>query len=208
MHLSTVELDFPAVTKDGEIIGYGGNQEWFSREWQRRAGCGSVTGANLAAYYAARSGHLAPLYPGRPGDFSHLTYLTCMEEMYRYMTPGIHGYPFAGRFARDFALYCRERGRHARPVGCGKMASADDGFSFVKESIDQGDPLALLILHHRAPELKDDNWHWVTVSGYAEGAAGRQVLLSDCGERGLVGADTLFEVHPKNVIRMLRFSIS
>ncbi|WP_154669034.1 hypothetical protein [Bittarella massiliensis (ex Durand et al. 2017)] len=42
----------------------------------------------------------------------------------------------------------------------------------------------------------------------AQGKAGRQVLLSDCGERGLVGADTLFEVHPKNVIRMLRFSIS
>ena len=45
-------------------------------------------------------------------------------------------------------------------------------YDFVRRGIDAQNPLALLILRHRAPELKEDNWHWVTVSGYLDGADG------------------------------------
>ena len=46
------ELYCPQITKDGRIIGYGGDQEWFPGDFQRLAGCGSVTGSNIAAIYA------------------------------------------------------------------------------------------------------------------------------------------------------------
>ena len=56
------ELQCPVITKDGKIIGYGGDQEWFTKEFQRLAGCGSVTGSNLAAIYAASDEAMKPLY--------------------------------------------------------------------------------------------------------------------------------------------------
>ena len=46
------ELCCPQIIKDGRIIGYGGDQEWFPGDFQRLAGCGSVTGSNIAVIYA------------------------------------------------------------------------------------------------------------------------------------------------------------
>ena len=46
------ELHCPQIIKDGKTIGCGGNQEWFPGDFQRLAGCGSVTGSNIAAIYA------------------------------------------------------------------------------------------------------------------------------------------------------------
>ena len=46
------ELYCPQIIKDGRIIGYGGDQEWFPGDFQRLAGCGSVTGSNIAVIYA------------------------------------------------------------------------------------------------------------------------------------------------------------
>lgn len=46
------ELHCPQIIKDGKTIGYGGDQEWFPGDFQRLAGCGSVTGSNIAAIYA------------------------------------------------------------------------------------------------------------------------------------------------------------
>ena len=47
------ELPCPEITSGQAVIGYGGNQEWFSGKFQRLAGCASVTGSNIAAIYAA-----------------------------------------------------------------------------------------------------------------------------------------------------------
>ena len=46
------ELCCPQIIKDGRIIGYGGDQEWFPGDFQRLAGCGSVTGSNVSIYEA------------------------------------------------------------------------------------------------------------------------------------------------------------
>lgn len=36
------ELQCPVITKDGKIIGYGGDQEWFTKEFQRLAGAAAL----------------------------------------------------------------------------------------------------------------------------------------------------------------------
>ena len=43
-----MELKCPKIYRDGKYLAYGGNQEWFPGTFQRRAGCGSVTGTNIA----------------------------------------------------------------------------------------------------------------------------------------------------------------
>lgn len=112
--MSENELSIPAVYCKDEAIGYGGNQEWFSHEWKKRARCGCTSGTNLAAYYAAKY-------------------------------PAMIGYPYLKKFGRQFVRYCREHGIHAK--------------------------------------------------------------AEFCGERQIVNAHELFEVHRKNTIRMVSFRI-
>ena len=79
------ELYCPQITKDGRIIGYGGDQEWFPGDFQRLAGCGSVTGSNIAAIYAMSRDELRSLYQPEDGEDprEQEQYLNLRESMYQ-----------------------------------------------------------------------------------------------------------------------------
>ncbi|HML38992.1 MAG TPA: hypothetical protein PKA19_16480 [Bacillota bacterium] len=204
------ELSFPTVYHEDAVVGYGGNQEWFSQNMQRRAGCGCTSGTNLAAYYAANHPEMAVIYDGNSRKFDQAEYIRAMEEMYTYMKPGMIGYPYVKKFGRQFVRFCREHGIEAEAKFCHGFHSEEEAIDFVRESIDGGDPVALLILFHRASALKEDNWHWVTITGYAidENDPGHiEIILSNCGERQIINAHQLFEIHRKNTIRMVSFRI-
>ena len=62
------ELCCPQIIKDGRIIGYGGDQGWFPGDFQRLAGCGSVTGSNIAALYAMNKDEFKSLYQPEEGQ--------------------------------------------------------------------------------------------------------------------------------------------
>lgn len=203
--MTNIELNFPRISLPGGHTAYGGNQDWFPTEWARKAGCGSTSGANLAAYYAARFPAMRALYRGDAAAFSQPEYVACMEELYGYMTPGIMGFPYAGRFARRFVEFAADHGVTLRAGGCGCLRSAEQAIAFVQNALQDGHPLALLILHHRAPELREDNWHWVTITGCIEQVGRPAIVVSNCGEREVYLAERLFEVHPANVIRLVRF---
>jgi hypothetical protein len=209
--MSEKELNFPMVYQGDTMVGYGGNQEWFSHDWKKKAGCGCTSGTNLAAYYASSRLEMAGIYDGNLKRFDRAEYVQAMEEMYTYMRPGLMGYPYVKKFGRQFAKFCREHGFEAEARFCHGFHSREEAMGFVKESIDGGDPVALLILFHRAHALKEDNWHWVTITGYREeeGNSGvPEVILSNCGERQTVNAHQLFEIHRNNTIRMVSFRIN
>ncbi|MCR6544146.1 hypothetical protein [Dehalobacterium formicoaceticum] len=211
--MTTKELIFPRIFYEERPVGYGGNQEWFLQNMQRNAGCGSVCGANLAACYALNEPEMRSLYDGHIDPESHRfqqqEYLHLMEEMYSYMKPGPLGYPYLKRFARQFQKFAQNQGISLHPKVPAKFVSFADAFSFVQENIDQGHPIALLILFQRAHELRAVNWHWMTITGYESGEEGGQVpqiILSNYGKRQKVRGDILFEVHWRNYLRMVSFS--
>ncbi|QOX63350.1 hypothetical protein FRZ06_08295 [Anoxybacterium hadale] len=202
------ELKFPVVFHEESMVGYGGNQEWFTEIMKQRAGCGCTSGANLAAYYASNFSAMNSVYDGNRESFSQGEYLSAMEKMYRYMTPGVMGYPYVRKFGNQFVKFCAEHGIYLEPVYCLKFNKTEDAVAYMKECIDEGHPIALLILFHRAHSLKEDNWHWVTITGYAEdedGLENLEVIMSNCGERQIVKGSELFEVHRRNTIRMVSF---
>jgi len=204
------ELNFPLIYHKDSIVGYGGNQEWFSHDWKKKAGCGCTCGTNLAAFYASSHPKMAGIYDGNTNRFNQAEYVRAMEEMYAYMKPGLIGFPYVKKFGRQFVKFCREHGVEVKAEFCRSFRDKEDAFAFVRESIDEGNPVALLILFHRAHTLKKDNWHWMTITGYTEqeeNPDGAEIILSNCGERQTVNARQLFEVHRKNTIRMVRFRI-
>ena len=203
--MSKYELQMPLI-EDGDRWAYGGDQEWCRTAWRRGCGCGPTTGANLCAYYAMTRPSMRGLYRGSLSPFSKEEFIDEIEDIFRFITPSYMGFPFAGKYALKFRAYALYRaGVHFSCSGCGAAGTVQKMFDFVRRGIDSQNPLALRILRHRAPELKEDNWHWVTVSGYLDGADGDQVILSNCGEREVRPASMLFERHPKNTIRLLCF---
>ena len=152
------ELNFPVVLENGREIAYGGDQDWFPQKFQQNAGCASTTGANLAAYYAKNDPKCARFYRGDTGRFLKTEYLDCMQELYRYMTPGFMGFPLVNRFARKFVQFAGEHGGvSVRPHILCREDRPGERIRFVKQAIGGGNPVALLILRHRAPELEEDN---------------------------------------------------
>ncbi len=204
------ELNFPLVFNGDTVAGYGGDQEWFREIMKKRAGCGCTSGANLAAFYASNYPEMAGIYDGNTEKFDQSEYVRAMEEMYLYMKPGFMGYPYVRSFGVQFIKFCKEHGHRLEASFCLKFKDSDEAFSYVKGSIDAGHPVALLILFHRAHALKEDNWHWVTITGYIEDEDNpfdSEVILSNCGERQTVNVFQLFEIHRKNTIRMVSFRI-
>ena len=45
------ELKITKIYNQQELIGYGGNQDWFLDSWSQKAGCASILGSNMYAYY-------------------------------------------------------------------------------------------------------------------------------------------------------------
>lgn len=197
------ELQCPIIKKNQMEVGYGGNQEWFSDEFQRRAGCGSVTGSNIAAIYALEDARLDSLYQAKAKTFEVEEYLKQMETMYSYMKPGFMGYPLIGRFAKDFMHYADDCGISLNATQLFLPKEKDRSLEFIIKAIDHHDPVALLILRHPAKELREDNWHWVTITGYNERE--EQLIWSNCGDRETIGWDVLFCLDKKYYVGMVKF---
>lgn len=210
MKMFRKELNFPEIYHRDALVGYGGNQEWFSHDWKKKAGCGCTSGTNLAAFYASNHPKMTGIYDGNTNQFDQTEFVQAMEEMYTYMKPGLIGYPYVKKFGRQFMKFCWEHGIEVKAEFCHGYQKKEEAFRFVRESIDEGNPVALLILFHRAHVLREDNWHWVTITGYTvneSDPAGIEIIISNCGERQTINAHQLFEVHRKNTIRMVRFRV-
>lgn len=201
------ELPFPLVWEKDVQAGYGGNQEWFLQAFQRTAGCASVSGANLAAFYAFQHPECRGLYQGDVARFSKEEYLQTMEAVYRYMTPGPMGFPVARQFVNKLLLYAGDRGTILEAHTLFHHQSSEGRMRFLKEAIAKGNPIALLILKHRSPKMRENNWHWMTITGWAEDADGEHVIVSNLGRREVYPAELLFENHWGNVMRMVYFSV-
>lgn len=199
------ELHCPQIIKDGKIIGYGGDQEWFPGDFQRLAGCGSVTGSNIAAIYALSREGWKELYQVRPDESAedYESYLNLMQTMYQYMKPGFMGYPLIGRFAKDFKKYASDRGIKLRSEQMFLPKTKKQALDFILPALKQGHPVAFLILRHPAYELREDNWHWVTITGFDEEK--EKLIWSNCGEREEIDWNMLFDTDKKYYVGIVKF---
>ena len=199
------ELCCPQIIKDGRIIGYGGDQEWFPGDFQRLAGCGSVTGSNIAAIYAMNKDEFKSLYQPEEGQDAkeQEQYLKLMQTMYQYMKPGFMGYPLIGRFAKDFKRYAADRGIEFKSEQLFLPKSKEQALDFIVPSLKEENPVAFLILRHPTYELREDNWHWVTITGFDEE---KELLIwSNCGEREEIDWNMLFDTDKKYYVGMVKF---
>lgn len=194
MIMKQVELAIPIIYDGQKQIGYGGNQEWFKTKWARKAGCASVCAANMTGYYLFNK-----------QVFSKDEFLLLMEEMYSIMEPKKRGFPYSYLYKYRLRKYLNNNNKPIEAKIYRRFSSIQEAIRLVKEGINSNHPIALLILYHHHPDLEEDNWHWVCITGYLEKDNQTWIIFSDCGERKVIAASILFEVHADNIMKMVVF---
>jgi len=118
------ELQITKIYEENNLVGYGANQDWFNSEWAKKAGCGSVLGSILYAFYTGIQ------------KSSKEEFIKIMEDLYTYMTPGKMGFPYFYKFAHQFVLRMEKENIQLKPIYLKRSKSIESSIQFVKKSID------------------------------------------------------------------------
>lgn len=160
---------------------HGADQDWYSLLWRQRAGCGPTTASVQMAYLAALRPSLAALCPLKERE----TFVTYMDKVWEYVTPGSHGLNRVEMYTDGVARFCGERGVKLVPraleVPTGEERPGFDRcVSFIRVGLESDCPVAFLNLDNGEVEALD-KWHWVLLSALEEGDAGTLVTVVDNG---------------------------
>lgn len=151
---------------------YGSCQNWFSDRMMRLGGCAAVTACDSCVYLTLHKG-MGPLYPYRTDPVQKPEYLRFAMEMKPYLRPRWTGIDRLEIFTDGFGAFLRNRGHRALGMEAFSGDLPEDAAAAaVKDRINAGFPVPMLVLKHTDPELKDYVWHWFLLTGYDEAAGG------------------------------------
>ncbi len=163
--ISILNLNFLTIKdkKTDEIL-YGCDQEWFTTEWQRIAGCGTSVAANIIMYLNNKC-HAAELL----SDINDKDEtLLLMDEIWKYVTPTNHGINTTKLFYEPFMTYIKSKDLEFKykfmdlPADKMNRPELSEVLVFIKDALSQDAPIAFLNLNNGA-EVNLDEWHWVTI---------------------------------------------
>ena len=163
---------------DEDQMHFGGDQHWYKARWHSVSGCGPTTAATILAHLAEHIPYCRALYNyGFPLEKAE--FIKHMDEVREYVMPGVKGLTSKTFFACETRRFAESRGVTLETHIINKSLNAGEAFKKIKESIDMGFPLALLILKNPAPELEEFTWHWMVVIGYKEDM---QIVMTTWGK--------------------------
>ncbi len=165
---------------------FGGNQDWYTAEWSRRAGCGPTCAANILAYLALTRPALQALYGYE--NMSLSSFAAHMEEVYSFVTPGNMGLNRTEMFTEGVLGFAHSRGISLTPHVFGVTSNMVRGRApatalaeFVQEGLSADCPLGFLNLTKgRVKNLQ--SWHWITIT---EAQIEGNSLIADASDEGL-----------------------
>ncbi|MDO4615528.1 MAG: hypothetical protein Q4B15_07850 [Lachnospiraceae bacterium] len=201
---------FPEIEREASRCGYGGSQYWFRNKWSRLAGCASVSATNLIAFHGF--GTQPDSMDGDIPVYEEEHYIELQNRMFGYMRPGMRGFPYIEVYEQKFLEYASTCGLQLNSEIYRGWKQAEDAFRYVQTAINENNPMAMLILTHRAAEIEEDTWHWMTITGYEtageealDGDRLGRVLISNYGKRQWMRASVLFEAVPGNDVKLILF---
>ncbi len=175
--------DFLHFACPGSGVCFGCDQDWFRGFWQRKAGCGPCTGANLLLYLS-RGGRLSlPMEVTDRGSF-----LALMERSWEYLTPGVMGLnsPFLMQKGLDEFLQSLGSPLRSRvlevPAEEALRPGTEAAEAFIRKGLGADSPVAFLNLSNG--EITHlESWHWVTVIGLQGSGEEAEMNIYDNGHQ-------------------------
>lgn len=172
------ELDF--VTVGGSY--YGGDQNWNRRWLMRLGGCSTTTACESCICLAKDHASMRALYPFSLDEISIDDFRDFSEIMFQFVHPGIGGLTDIHRYASMVKSYAQSRGIDVRTRTLSGELPERDAREFIVDAIDDGCPVAYLMLRHRDPRFDELEWHWFSITGY-EAADSFQMIAATYGHR-------------------------
>ncbi|AYD40203.1 hypothetical protein D4Z93_06590 [Clostridium fermenticellae] len=145
-------------------IYFGGNQEWYHTEWQRRSGCGPTAASNIIFYLNCIS-HRIDL--GKNLNVKK-NWIMFMESVWKYVTPTDRGIPSAEMFCDKVLKYAKSNNVDVKCYVCDVPQDKDkrpqilEIIKFLENALSNDSPVAFLNLCN-GKENCLDSWHWVTI---------------------------------------------
>ncbi|MGN6712281.1 hypothetical protein [Anaerocolumna jejuensis] len=187
MFVSVKNPELLRITSSVDNTAYfGGDQEWYEKKWNKDAGCGATSAANLSAYLAASGKGLKNLYPYETMEKSDFT--KQMEDLILYVTPGAMGVNHVKKFTDGFDRFLKERNAAltAKVLTTDKVPKAERKLSelmdFVREGLSADCPIAFLNLS-KGEEKRIQGWHWITITAAEITEDTVKAIASDEGKR-------------------------
>lgn len=171
-----------AVRQSDGSISQGPEQDWFPTKFQRIHGCGPTTAALITAYIA-RKPDMVSLFKPYKGKTRNKGYIDAdyvlnrdemlmhMEELWRYVKPGIFGLWRASQMSRGLIDYTASKGilleTRLFPVSIMQRRNTKlwpEVFQFIRHNLAYDIPIAWLIYDKgRLSNLASR--HWVSIIG-------------------------------------------
>lgn len=173
------ELRFPLI--DG--VHYGGDQNWYRHWLMRMGGCSTTAACEACICLARERSDMRSLYPGDPTCVSKDDFIRFADLVFPHVHPDVGGLTDIGRFAamlKGYAACCGADVEVDTLSGDAPLAEAEQ---FIRAAIDDGRPVSYLMLRHQDRRFDDFEWHWFSVTGYEETAAGMLLTAGTYGRR-------------------------
>ncbi|MBD5560922.1 MAG: hypothetical protein HDQ87_11365 [Clostridia bacterium] len=173
------EVDFPLI---GDRY-YGGSQDWYRTWMMRLGGCSTTTACELCLCLARSRSDMRLLYPGDLDRISREDFCRFADLMYPYVHPELNGLTDVDRYAMMLKSYAASVGARVETETLRGERPLAEAEKFIRTAVDSGRPVSFLLLRHRNPALDDFEWHWFTVTGYADTQDGLQLSAANYGRR-------------------------
>lgn len=162
---------------------FGGAQEWYSTEWQQKAGCGPTTSANMLVYLAKTKPYLEGLFS--ESILTQEQMVQAMEIIWNYVTPTPRGVYKLEFLANGVCEYTQSKGIPFYPslfsVSVTKRPKLETSQQFLYDCLSRGFPVPFLNLSS-GREKKLYSWHWVLIVGIQWDEKNLFATLYDEGE--------------------------
>lgn len=170
------------IDEDSRITSYGCNQEWYTTEWQRCAGCGPSVVSTILIYQSRSAGEsINPLNTKEKC-------LALMEEVWQTVTPTDHGIPTVQMLHDSLLCYARSKTWSIDCNACDVPDNAADRptltevIDFISNGLANDLPIAFLN-RCNGDEKNLDQWHWVVLIAleYTEADGSALITILDEG---------------------------
>jgi hypothetical protein len=168
MTISIKKPELLTITNEGKgENSFGANQEWYKKSWNKEAGCGPTCASIISAYLAMTREKYEALYHEK--SLNKDDFINHMDELFRYVTPGVMGVNHIDKFIRGMLDYAKDKGVKLTPHSFSvenmfqKDRKPEQLKAFVEEALSADCPIAFLNLS-RGEETKLQGWHWITIT--------------------------------------------
>ncbi|MCK5128748.1 MAG: C39 family peptidase [Clostridiales bacterium] len=200
--MNEVQLELSCIA-DEDKQHFGGNQHWYKAKWHSVSGCGPTVAATILSHLAEKHPQCRALYkydfPLNKTDF-----VKHMDEVREYVKPGVAGLTSKKYFACEVKRFAESRGVTLSTMLINKSANSDEAFQQIKQSINAGFSLALLILRNPNKEIEEFTWHWMVVIGYKED---KKIVTTSWGKIFDLDFDLVWNHTKKNSSGLVQISI-